>query len=114
LDAFYAFKQQIIDRSSYYQVKYGHVPFFKAGLHCGLITVTEVGKYKREIAYHGDTINTAARIQAKCNEYGVELLVSEELYESLSKERYQFDDKGCVELKGKKKRIELYEVRQKR
>ena len=113
LNAFYAFKEQLASRASYYEQEYGHLPFFKAGLNCGIVTVTEVGKYKREIAYHGDTINTAARIQAKCNEYGVELLVSENLFESLSKEKYDFVDKGCVELRGKQNRIELYEVQSK-
>jgi len=29
--------------------------------------VAEVGEIKTEIAYHGDTINTAARIQEQCN-----------------------------------------------
>jgi len=37
-------------------------------MNAGVVTVAEVGKYKKEIAYHKDTINTAARIQVKCNE----------------------------------------------
>lgn len=35
-------------------------------MNAGIVTVAEVAKYKKEIAYHGDTINTAARIQGKC------------------------------------------------
>ena len=40
--------------------KYGVYPEFKAGLHFGNVIVTEVGGTKQEIAYHGDTVNTAA------------------------------------------------------
>jgi len=110
LEAFFAFKEQIESKRKYYEREYQHVPFFKAGINSGIVTVTEVGKYKREIAYHGDTMNTAARIQSKCNEYGVDLLISEKLFKSLDKEKYRFIDKGSVELKGKQSEIELYSV----
>jgi class 3 adenylate cyclase len=32
----------------------------------------EVGDIRRDIAYHGDTLNTASRIQGLCNEFGAE------------------------------------------
>jgi len=38
-------------------------------LHLSIITAVEVGEIKREIAYHGDTINTAARTQRMCNQF---------------------------------------------
>ncbi len=110
LNAFFAFKKQLESRKEHYLKEYNHLPFFKAGLNCGIVTVTEVGKYKREIAYHGDTINTAARVQSMCNEYGVELLISEYLYASLSKDKFTYEDKGCVGLKGKTQKVELYSV----
>ncbi len=37
-------------------------------------TVLEVGEIKRDISYLGDVLNTAARIQGKCNDYGEDLL----------------------------------------
>ena len=77
INAFYRFKNQLLKRQDYYKKQYHCIPHFKAGLNEGIVTVTEVGRYKKEIAYHGDTINTAARIQKKCNELGYELLISE-------------------------------------
>jgi len=74
--------------------------------------VAEVGKYKKEIAYHGDTINTAARIQGKCNELKQELLISESLKNELSKTGFIFDKLGRIELKGKESQILLYAVNQ--
>jgi adenylate cyclase len=76
---FFAMRDAIQARAAYYQKAYGIVPEFKAGLHVGEVIAVEIGEIKREIAYHGDTINTAARIQAMCNEFGRSLLVSEEL-----------------------------------
>ena len=111
LDAFFAFKNQLLSRSEYYEKEYGIQPFFKAGLHAGIVTATEVGKYKREIAYHGDTINTTARIQGKCNELGEQLLVSEAIVKLLATDRYAFQQLESIVLRGKERKIPIYAVR---
>ena len=80
---YFAFKGRIDDKTGYYQETYGLVPEFKAGVNIGIATVTEVGDIKREIAYHGDVLNTAARIQGVCNQYGKKLLISEHLAERI-------------------------------
>lgn len=108
LDAFFQFKQELKRRESHYQEKYDCLPFFKAGVNAGPITITEVGKYKKEIAYHGDTINTAARIQGMCNALGQELLVTENLMEQLNQEGYWFKPMGQVSLKGKEHTVSLF------
>ncbi len=61
IQAFFAFQNRINEKGQYYQRTYGHIPEFKAGVNIGAITVAEVGERKREIAYHGDTINTAGQ-----------------------------------------------------
>ena len=73
---FFSFQKRLQDRKEYYLRKYNFVPEFKAGANIGYITVAEVGDFKREIAYHGDTINTASRIQSVCNTYGKSFLIS--------------------------------------
>ena len=110
LKAFYSFKKLLSEKEDFYMKNYGCVPFFKAGVHVGIVTVTEVGKYKKEIAYHGDTINTAARIQGKCNELGSELLLSETLKNELLSKRFHFTEMGAVALKGKKGKITIHSV----
>ena len=55
-------------------------PEFKAGLSEGKITVTEVGDIKREIAYHGEVLHTAARLEKMCNNLNQKLLVTEILW----------------------------------
>ncbi len=110
LKTFYRFKQQLEDKRPYYENKYGCQPFFKTGMHVGLVTVTEVGKYKKEIAYHGDTVNTAARIQGQCNTLESEFLVSEALKSKLEPNSYHFKAMGSVPLKGKKGKVAICAV----
>lgn len=74
---FYAFRERTEAKKEYFLTTYGLYPQFKAGLHCGKVTIAEVGEIKTEIAFHGDVVNTASRIQSLCNSYQKELLVSE-------------------------------------
>ncbi len=110
LDAYFNFRRKLTEKQRYYLQKYNCAPFFKAGMNSGVVTVTEVGKYKKEIAYHGDTINTAARIQDKCNEFNQELLISKCLRDQLNGNRYRFDQLGGVVLRGKEKEVPMYAV----
>ena len=114
LHAFFAFKNVLQKRKEYYKKTYGLMPIFKAGANSGPVIVTEVGEIKREITYHGDTLNTAARIQGKCNEFCSNMLISESLYNIVkSNAHYTFEDVGCIELKGKEEEVKLFKVTEK-
>ena len=108
INAYYNFKNQLESKQEYYLQTYTCKPFFKAGMNAGIVTVTEVGKYKKEIAYHGDTINTAARIQGKCNEFKQELLISENLKEHLNVSNITFNKIGSIALRGKENEMIIY------
>ena len=66
-----------------YENNYSISPEFKAGLSEGKITVTEVGDIKREIAYHGEVLHSAARLEKMCNNLNQKLLVTEILASQL-------------------------------
>ncbi len=109
--AYYTFKNTLKKRAQYYENKYGFVPFFKAGVHLGEVTVSEVGIIKKEIAYHSDVLNTAARIQGRCNEFNAEMLVSEDLKIHLERPSYfNFQLIGGISLKGKSIPVNIYMV----
>lgn len=92
-----------------YMESYGAIPEFKAGVHDGLVITTEVGTLQRAHVYHGDVLNTAARIQAKCNEEGYDLLVSESLVSAIRLgRRKEFDKVGTVLLRGKSEGVVIY------
>lgn len=112
INLFFHFQKRILKKQKYYLSKYNLVPVFKAGLHGGKLIVTEVGTVKKEIAYHGDVINTSARIQGECNKYNELLLSSNTLIEDLkSSTKYVTDFIGDIELKGKEEKCKISAVR---
>ncbi len=117
LKLFFKIKDVISKRSTYYMRKYGVVPSFRAGIHMGLVTVAEVGKFKREIAYHGGTINLASRIQHKSKILDKDVLISEDVYKLIEetnlKDHYRFDYLGLFSIIGKKDPIGLISVEKK-
>jgi adenylate cyclase len=65
---------------------------------------------RKSIAFHGDAINTASRIQGKCNELGCDLLVSEAIKEGLPP-NYITKSIGTYQLKGKDCKVNLYSIK---
>ncbi|HLT51269.1 MAG TPA: adenylate/guanylate cyclase domain-containing protein [Arenibacter sp.] len=103
---YFACKKQFRNRASYYMDNYGFLPEFKASVHIGKVTVVEIGEIKRDIAYHGDTLNTAARIQSVCNEYKKDFLVSEHLVEKIGNDpRMRTESLGMILLRGKTEKV---------
>lgn len=99
---FFASEKHFQDRADYYKKNYGFLPHFKAGLHMGKVTVVEIGDIKRDIAYHGDTLNTTSRIQSVCNEYNKKFLVSEYLLKRIDIDHHlKTEALGMIQLKGK-------------
>lgn len=112
ISAYFKFVDRLKDRTEHYQSKYGILPVFKAGIHIGSATVLEVGEIKREIAYLGDVLNTAARIQGKCNEFGENLLISEILHERLGNvpDGVSMQRIGKIQLRGRKQSVSIFSV----
>ncbi len=111
IHCYFSFMEELATKSDYYQRAYGIQPVFKAGIHLGDVTVAEVGVIKREISYHGDVLNTAARIEGKCNVLNQQLLISDELFQKLLPDnRIQSISFGEESLKGKKQLVALHGV----
>lgn len=108
---FYTYRDKLNSKKDYYESNFGQVPQFKAGIEMGVVMVAEVGDIKREIAYHGDVLNTAARIQGRCNEFGQEVLVSENVMSRLNDTvEGCFNFVGDIQLRGKTKNLKIYSV----
>jgi adenylate cyclase len=111
---FFDFDRAIKKKEEYYLNKYGVIPEFKAGLHYGDVIITEIGGAKEEIAYHGDTVNTTARLQAVCNDCDKQLIISADLlsilYDKELDKKYRIESEGIAQLKGKKNAIGIFSV----
>ncbi len=114
LRAYFQFAGQLQSRKAYYEAAYGLVPEFKAGVNLGRVTVVEVGVLKRAIVYHSDVLNTAARVQALCNEHDKTLLITDavkdRLADKLAGAPYRLGFIGDIVLRGKTKPVGVYSV----
>lgn len=112
INCFSTYNQQIVRNKGKYLERYGMIPAFKAGLDMGRVTVAEVGEIKKELAYHGDVLNTASRITGRCNDLGAQILISERLKVELESNpgNNRFENIGEMELKGKKLPVNVFKV----
>lgn len=112
INCFFSMQETLSNKSEKYLLKYGVVPTFKAAIHSGKVTTGEIGKIKKDFVFTGDVLNTTARIQALCNKYNVELLISKILVDSLDiKNNYELVELGQTKLRGKDKKITLYSIK---
>lgn len=108
---FFACEYRFFEREEYYMSNYGVLPRFKASLHMGKVTAVEIGEVKRDIAYHGDTLNTAARIQSVCNDYNKRLLISTYMLEAIGvNSGIRIEAIGMIQLKGKAAKVGIASV----
>jgi len=109
LRCWFAMQETIERRTPAYQKRFGAVPRFRAGLHVGTLVIGEMGEDSREIAYLGDTLNTAARLEQACRERNRRLLISGDLLSKLAlPPDVAVEALGDVTLRGKQKPLALY------
>ena len=110
---FCALKKLLRKKHSYFKFQYGWQPEFSAGINSGVTTVSEIGEFKKEIAYHGDVLNTAARLQSSCSSYNEALLISDSTKMLLpATNAFQIVLRDKTVLRGKHAQVEIFAVRQ--
>jgi adenylate cyclase len=108
---YFAYKLKLESRREFYKKTFNTMPVFRGGMDMGKVTVAEVGEIKRDIAYHGDVLNTASRIQGKCKDFNQQLLVSDHIASSIK--NWNGFDLECiekVELRGKKECLNIHAI----
>ncbi|HSQ43101.1 MAG TPA: adenylate/guanylate cyclase domain-containing protein [Fibrobacteraceae bacterium] len=95
----------------WFEKRFHHSPQFKAAIHIGRVISTEVGNFGSAMAYHGDTLNTTARIQALCNLLKKDLLVSDSFVRKMPNlAGYRATSQGTFQLKGKNQDLEIFSM----
>jgi adenylate cyclase len=80
----FAVAQAIERHAGRYRNRFGLVPRIRAALHVGPVVAGEIGQQRREIAYVGDTLNTASRLLDAARATGHDIVVSQALLDRLS------------------------------
>lgn len=94
-----------------YEAEFGVVPDFWSGLHLGQVVAGEVGTIKHEIAYLGDALNVAARIEQACKELEHRFLASADVVSALEMpSEFTGESIGPIELLGVAEPLELFAI----
>ena len=111
LECFFAMRDSLERKRGEYLRRFGAFPRFRASLHCGKVVAGEIGDSKREVAFLGDTVNTAERILEACKTSDRDFLVSEDAIRKTSDiQRYRIESIPGAVLRGKEERVTLYAV----
>ena len=113
IECFFDMKSTLKEKENQYKLKFGVAPTFKAGVHLGRVTTGEIGIIKKEIIFSGDVLNSAARIQSLCNKFETDLLSSDYFIKLFTQDLFDVEIKGKTELRGRKKKITLYTIKEK-
>lgn len=80
----FAVRKRILSKAPEYEERFDVVPDYRAALHIGTVVAGEMGDLKREIAFVGDTLNTAARLLVAGRELGRDIIASTKLLDRLA------------------------------
>jgi adenylate cyclase len=111
VECFYDMVGLLEARASDYRDRYATVPSLRAGIHGGEVVTTWVGEARKDLAFHGDTLNTTARIEGLCKDLNVQCLVSELVYRSIDLPPHlAAESVGETEVRGLSAALQLYAV----
>lgn len=111
VNCYFEMRKIIEGQKEKYMKRFGFTPEFRVGMHCGTVITGEMGNYRREVAFLGDVVNTAARIQEESKARKLGLLVSQKLLDRISlPENVMKENVGVVKLKGKENEVMLFTI----
>lgn len=111
ITCFFHIQDSLEKEKNKYMKKFSVFPVFKAGIHGGNAVVSWVGEIKRDIIYHGEVLNTAARLEGACNRLESQFLISESLRSEIKLPDYlQTEYKDEILLRGKSNKIKIFSI----
>ena len=108
---FFAIERALARAAPEFEREFGTVPRLRAALHGGPVITGEVGGSRRAIVYHGDVMNTTARIEQATRDLERQFLVSGDALERLEDlGGFAFEDLGLQRLRGRAAAMHVFAV----
>ncbi len=111
LRCFFDMRAALSVRGEELRQRFGIAPELRAALHAGEVVAGEVGEERRAIVFHGDVMNTAARLEQATRDLGCRFIASEEALRTLGKlDGYDCRSLGTLPLRGRSEPIHAFAV----
>ncbi len=108
---FFAIVAALEEVAPEFEREFGVAPRLRAALHAGPVISGEIGDSKRDIVFHGDVVNTAARLEQATRDLDRRFLVSADALSRLAAtERYALEPLGPQALRGRAAPVEVYAI----
>jgi len=108
---FFAIEAALEEVAPEFEREFGVAPRLRAALHAGPVISGEIGDSKRDIVFHGDVLNTAARLEQATRDLDRRFLVTTDALGRLAgTERYVLEPLGPRALRGRAAPVEVYAV----
>ncbi|HKZ08397.1 MAG TPA: adenylate/guanylate cyclase domain-containing protein [Methylomirabilota bacterium] len=108
---FFAIETALSAAAEVFERDVGDAPAVRGAVHAGPVVTGEVGESKREIVFHGDVMNSTARLEDAARELGHPLLVSGDARALLDgAEGYEFRELGRRALRGRAGPVDVFAV----
>ena len=112
---FFAVETVLEEAAPAFMRDYGFAPQLRAALHAGKVISGEVGDTKREIVFHGDVMNTTARLEQATRDLDRRFLISADALSRLTAtEQYALEPLGPQMMRGRSAPVDVYAVGAKR
>ena len=111
LRLFFAYQKRLQEKAAEYEREFGVAPFFRGSMDLGTVTRATVGDVTQQVAYHGDVLNVASRLQELCKVYSEPVLISERVSEALpASSQFVTRSLGKVILRGQSQEVGVFGV----
>lgn len=111
LRCWFALQRELAGMAASFQRDFGVVPTLHGALHAGHVVTGEVGAIKREIVFHGDVMNTTARLEQATRDLDRPFLVSGDAWDQITdRSGFHAEALGTLPLRGKQEAVAVLAV----